>query len=116
VSSEFVHRSPATRVVSRPGACAQLGAELAELGVRRPLVLSGRRTSQSPAYQQSIASLQDFAAFTQIPEHSSVAALEEVTRLAREHRADGFVAIGGGSASDTAKVASLWLAEGGELE
>jgi alcohol dehydrogenase len=116
VTGEFVHRSPATKVVSRPGACAQLGEELAELGVRRPLVLSGRRTSASPAYQQSIASLQDFRAFKEIPEHSSIAALEAVTQLARDHSVDGFVAIGGGSASDTAKAAALWLAEGGELE
>jgi alcohol dehydrogenase len=113
---EFVHRSPATKVVSRPGACAQLGEELAELGVRRPLVLSGRRTAASPAYEQSIATLQDYRAFKEIPEHSSVEALQSVMHLARDHGVDGFVAIGGGSASDTAKVAALWLAEGGELE
>jgi alcohol dehydrogenase len=113
---EFVHRSPATKVVSRPGACAQLGEELAELGMRRPLVLSGRRTAASPAYQESIASLQDFRTYKEIPEHSSVAVLEAVTQLARDHSVDGIVAIGGGSASDTAKAAALWLAEGGELE
>ena len=54
--------------------------------------------------------------FKDIPEHSSLAALEAVTKLAREQGVDGFVAIGGGSASDTAKVAALWLAERGELE
>jgi alcohol dehydrogenase len=116
VNRQFVHRSPATKVISRPGACAQLGEELAELGVRRPLVLSGRRTAASPAYRQSVSSLQDFRVFKEIPEHSSVAALQAVTHLARDHAVDGFVAIGGGSASDTAKVAALWLAEGGELE
>lgn len=114
--AQFVHRSTATKVVSGPGACAQLAQELAELGVRRPLVLSGRRTAKSPAFEQSVAPLQDAAAFTEIPEHSSVAVLETVVRLARQNQADGFVAIGGGSASDTAKAAALWLAEGGELE
>ena len=113
---EFVQRSPATKVIFRPGACAQLGEELAELGVRRPLVLTGRRTAASPAFERSIASLQDFLVFKDIPEHSSLAALEAVTKLAREQGVDGFVAIGGGSASDTAKVAALWLAERGELE
>jgi alcohol dehydrogenase class IV len=36
--------------------------------------------------------------------------------LARAHEADGFIAVGGGSASDACKAAALWLAEGGELE
>jgi alcohol dehydrogenase len=35
--------------------------------------------------------------------------------MARTHRADGFIAVGGGSASDACKAAALWLAEGGEL-
>lgn len=116
MTPQFVHRTPASRVVYGPGACAQLGAELAGLGVRRPLVLSGRRTADSPAYRESTASLADFVAFSDIPQHSSLEALERVTQLAREQRVDGFVAIGGGSASDTAKAAALWLAEGGELE
>lgn len=114
--AEFVHRSPPGKVVFRPGACALLGAELAALGVRRPVVLSGRRTARSPAFERSASSLENFVAFTEIPEHSSMAALRAVLDLARSHRADGFVAIGGGSASDTAKVAALWLAEGGDLE
>jgi alcohol dehydrogenase len=116
--AEFTHRATASKVVARRGACRQLARELAELGVRRPVLLSGRRTARSPAYEQSVASLAGaaIAEFVQVPQHSSVATVEAVTRLARDHRADGFVAIGGGSVSDTAKAAALWLAEGGELE
>ncbi len=115
---EFVHRSAASKVVLRAGACADLGGELAALGVRRPVVLSGRRTSRSALYEQAIASLKgaEAAFYLEVPQHSSLDALEGIMRLARAHRADGFVAIGGGSPSDTAKVAALWLAEGGELE
>ncbi len=113
----FIHRSAASKVISRPGACAMLGQELAGIGVCRPIVLSGRRTSRSPAYERSVGSLgaMPVAAFTEVPEHSSVETVALVVKLAREHDADGFVAIGGGSVSDTAKAAALWLAEGGEL-
>jgi alcohol dehydrogenase len=116
VIPEFIHFSPPSKIVFRPGACSQLGEELAAIGVRRPIVLSGRRTSESVAYRAAVSSLENFVAFTEIPEHSSAAALRAVLEQARSHRADGFVAVGGGSASDTAKVAALWLAEGGELE
>ena len=76
---------------------------------------------QSPAYELSVASLRRIEdcsryEYKSVPQHSSVATVAEVVRLAREHRADGFIAIGGGSVSDTAKAAALWLAESGNLE
>jgi alcohol dehydrogenase len=112
---DFVHRSAATKVICHAGACALLGEELSGLGVHRPVVLCGLRTSRSPAYERSVASLAAFRPYTEIPQHSSVETVASVVRLIRERGADGIVAIGGGSASDTAKAAALWLAEGGEL-
>lgn len=87
------------------------------MGVARPLVLSGPRTARSPAFERAVASLDamDAAVFAEVPQHSSTEAVSSVVGLASRHRADCFVAIGGGSVSDTAKAAALWLAEGGEL-
>jgi alcohol dehydrogenase class IV len=65
--------------------------------------------------RSSVAALA-FAEHTGIPEHSPIADVLRLRELAREHGADGFIAIGGGSASDACKAAALWLAEGGELE
>jgi alcohol dehydrogenase len=112
----FVHRSAASKVILRPGARRELGRELAELGVRRPLVLSGARTARSALFRDAVASLGEHAEFTDVPPHSSVETVAAVAELARKSGADGFAAIGGGSASDTAKAAALWLAEGGALE
>lgn len=113
----FVHRSPLTKIVFRAGALASLAAELQELGIKRPLLLAGPRSAASPIYAQAAASLAapDCTSFTTVPEHSSVEAVAAIVALARTHRADGVIAIGGGSASDSAKAAVLWLAEGGEL-
>ena len=115
---DFTHRSAATKVISRAGACGLLGDELATLGVTRPLILSGRRTAQSPAYTNAVASLAagSYRAYTDIPQHSSVETVASLVRMARDHGADGFVAIGGGSVSDSAKATALWLAEGGQLD
>lgn len=112
----FVHRSAASKVILRPGARRELGRELAELGVRRPLVLSGTRTARSALFRDAVASLGEHVQFTAVPPHSSVETVAAVAELARKSGADGFAAIGGGSASDTAKAAGLWLAEGGALE
>lgn len=115
---DFVHRSAQSRVVFKGGAIAGLGPELAQLGVARPVVLAGRKTAHSAVYARVGDALREVerAEFTEVPEHSSVAAVEAVVARARAHRADGFVAVGGGSASDTAKAAAIWLAEGGRLE
>jgi alcohol dehydrogenase class IV len=114
----FVHRSPAAKVVFGAGALASLAGELAELGVRRPMLLTGRRTAASPIYARVCDGLSGLACetFDAVPEHSSVEIVEALALRAREQGIDGFVAVGGGSASDTAKAVALLLAEGGPLE
>ncbi len=114
----FVHRSARSKVVLQADAISLLPTELAELGVHRPLLIAGRKTALSPVFARARAALRglDVKEYTDIPGHSSVGAVETAVALARAHRADGFIAVGGGSASDTAKAAALLLAEGGRLE
>jgi alcohol dehydrogenase len=111
----FIHRTPAAKVVYRAGALDDLPKELALLGVRRPLLLSGKRTSASPIYAKARSLVQAPLAFEAVPEHSSVDVVESLAAKARQAAIDGFVAVGGGSASDTAKAVALLLAEGGRL-
>lgn len=114
----FVHDVLASRVVFQPGAIGRLAAELTRIGVRRPVLVAGPRTAASPVYAETKTALREMirAEFTDVPEHSSVDAVRRLRDLAADDGIDGFVAVGGGSASDTAKAAALWLAEGGELE
>ena len=114
----FVHRTPASRVVFGAGCIGTLGSELAQLGIQRPLVLSGSRTAASALHGAVRAALVATRCvwFSEVPAHSSVDVVRHLVAIARQHGVDGFVAVGGGSASDTAKATALWLAEGGELE
>jgi alcohol dehydrogenase len=113
----FSHRASPSKVVFGEGSIARLAAELEELGMRRPVLVAGARTAASRVYAQArdaLAGLQ-LAELTGMREHSPIGQVLQLRELAREHRADGFIAIGGGSASDACKAAALWLAEGGEL-
>lgn len=112
-----MHRTPASRVVFGAGVIGTLAAELALLGIRRPLVISGRRTAASDLHARVRDALAGVDAlwFDGVPAHSSVATVAGLVAMAREGGVDGFVAVGGGSASDSAKATALWLAEGGAL-
>lgn len=113
----FVHRSPATRLVLGDGCIGRLGEELAGLGIRRPLVLTGTRVRASTLYRHAHEALAatDHVLAEPVPAHSSVALVQSLARRVRAKGIDGFLAIGGGSASDTAKAVCLLAAEGGRL-
>ncbi len=115
--ASFVHRGVATRLVMREGAIDGLRAELDALGIARPLVLGGARTQGSALFARSLAALGDLPhrLADPVPAHSSVALVEQLAARALAEGVDGFVAIGGGSASDTAKAIALLMAEGGSL-
>ena len=113
----FTHRNLPAKVVFGDGTLARLGAELAELGVRRPVVVAGRRTATTRLWRAALAGMAGLAVAESVgmPEHTPLADVAALRDLARAHQADGFVAVGGGSASDACKAAALWLAEGGDL-
>ncbi|OVZ59124.1 hypothetical protein CDO44_13215 [Pigmentiphaga sp. NML080357] len=112
----FCAHSSLTRVVFRPGAVEEAGAELARLGGRRPLLLAGRRSGAMPQYASLCSALGEAAVRSiEVPPHSSVEAVKQVARDIVRHDADCLVAFGGGSVIDTAKAAALLVAEGGDL-
>ncbi|WP_418315525.1 iron-containing alcohol dehydrogenase family protein [Piscinibacter sakaiensis] len=118
MTAGFIQRNPASRVVFGAGSVARLAAELRALGVHRPLVASGRRTARSALHAAVRQALTTLPAryFDGVPAHSSVATINDLVTIARREAVDGLVAVGGGSASDSAKATALLLAEGGRLE
>lgn len=106
-----------SRLLCRQGATSVLAAELEAIGARRWMLVSGTRSAKAAAAQavrQSLGSLL-VAECTGLPSHSGVAEVTALAEQARSHGVDGFVAVGGGSASDSAKAAAILLAEGGRL-
>jgi alcohol dehydrogenase class IV len=113
----FVERTSALRLVMGAGAIDMLGDELAALGISRPMILSGARMRESRLFARVLESLAGsrIELTAPVPAHSSVELVERLAEQARQAGVDGFVAVGGGSASDSAKAIALLLGEGGRL-
>jgi alcohol dehydrogenase len=106
-----------TRLICRPGAVASLPDELQQIGGKRWMLVTGTRSADGAAAQAVRKAMGPLivANWTGIPQHSGVDVITAMTEHARENGVDGFVAVGGGSASDSAKAAAILLAEGGSL-
>lgn len=106
-----------SRIVCRPGALGSLAAEVARLGLTRLMLVTGTRSARSLAALQVRQALGSTIAAecAGIPPHSGVGHVAAIAAAAHEHRIDGFIAVGGGSASDSAKAAAILMAEGGTL-
>ncbi|UCG25304.1 MAG: iron-containing alcohol dehydrogenase [Chloroflexota bacterium] len=95
-----------------PGATREVGHDMRQLGARRVLVVTDPRLTDSEPVATTMASLReaqiDAILFDQVRIEPTDASLRTAIDFAAEGDFDGYVAIGGGSSMDTAKVANLY--------
>jgi alcohol dehydrogenase len=114
----FAYQNTATRVLMRAGAIDELSREARALDCARLMLVCGPRTRAGAVFARVRDALGPLAVatFDRVVEHSSTRMVTQAAGLARAERIDGLVAIGGGSASDTAKGIAIVLAEGEPIE
>jgi alcohol dehydrogenase class IV len=107
-----------TRVLFGAGSSAETGEHLRLLGVTRAFVVCDSFVSASEVGERLQASLRDAGieavVYDRIAGEPTETSVQEASTAAREGF-DGVVAIGGGSALDTAKLCALFATHGGEL-
>ena len=109
---------PLGRVVSGPGTLARLGELTAALG-RRPLVVTDPGLEATGHPQRAVAFLRaaglGVAVFDGVKENPTEAEVRAGVMVARDHRADVLIAVGGGSSMDCAKGVNFLLTNGGRM-
>lgn len=115
--TEAVVTFEATPVKFGSGAALEAGWELRNLGLKRVAVFLDPNLQQLPTPQKVLGEIQkagiETVLFTEIHVEPSLDSLEAAAAFARSVKVDGYVAIGGGSTIDTAKVANLLATHGG---
>jgi hydroxyacid-oxoacid transhydrogenase len=116
---ESVFTVEATPLKFGPGASAEVGWDLARLGVTRALVLSDPAVRALGMTERVTDGLDArgiaFELFDRIRIEPTDASFAEAAEVARAGGFDGFVSVGGGSTMDTAKAANLISTHGGEV-
>ncbi|NWG18975.1 MAG: iron-containing alcohol dehydrogenase [Chloroflexi bacterium] len=116
---EFFEFQMRTRLLYKTGLAGELADEVAQLGRSRALLVADPGVVQAGLLDRVRQGLGGavtvVGTFTDVPSDSSVATVERGAAAVRDSGADLLVAVGGGSALDTAKAMRILLTEGGTL-
>ena len=95
-----------------PGVTREVGYEMRRLGARRVMVLTDPGLSDGEAVRTALDSLAeegvDAVLFDRVRVEPTDVSFREASAFASDGGFDGYVAVGGGSAMDTAKAANLY--------
>ena len=95
-----------------PGVTREVGQDMARLGAKRVLVVTDPCLAQSDAVSITLTALKqaglDAVLFDQVRVEPTDESFQQAIMFAQDGGFDGYVAVGGGSTIDTAKVANLY--------
>jgi alcohol dehydrogenase class IV len=103
----FIYEALPARVVFGRGTLAKLGEEVDRLGLTRIIVLATPQQEDQAAEMSERLGNRSAGTFSGAVMHTPVDVTETALNYVREHRADGLLAIGGGSTTGLSKAISL---------
>src|SRR3989475_5991447 len=113
-----VFRIP-TRISFGRGVALTVATPLQQVGAKRVLVVTDKGVRDAGLVQPIEERLREggftYEVYDEVVPDPGVGEVQRCYERAREMRADAFVAVGGGSAIDTAKMAATLLANGGTV-
>lgn len=119
MDNETVFTLEATPVKFGMGASLELGWELQSLALQKVVVFLDPNVAHIPMVQRILSNITaagiTSVVYSNIQVEPSLESLEQSVGFVRALDIDGYVAIGGGSTIDTAKVANLVATHGGSV-
>jgi len=109
---DYAFEMAASNIRFGPGTTGEVGMDLAELGIERVMVLTDANLSKLPPLEKLLKSLSgekiSYSLFDRVRVEPTDTSFKEAIDFAMSGAFGGFVALGGGSVMDTAKVANLY--------
>lgn len=114
----FQYEAPPTRIQFGAGVAASLGTQALSLGMQRVMLVCDAALAQSEPCRSAVATLEEAGIgvllYTDVVLDPNDASVERAAAHYRDSGADGIVALGGGSAMDTAKALGVLISAGAE--
>jgi hydroxyacid-oxoacid transhydrogenase len=112
MANETAFNMAASNIRFGPGATAEIGMELSDMGAKHVLVVTDPTVAKLEPVSVALQSLDDekvpYTLFDRARTEPTDESMKEAIDFANANPCDVFVAIGGGSAMDTAKAANLY--------
>ncbi len=112
METEYAFEMSTSNIRYGKGVTREVGLDLAELGVNRVMIVTDPYLCKLPIVEQVISSISSqnisYDLFTEVRIEPTDASLKRAITFAVSKPFDAFVAVGGGSTIDTAKVANLY--------
>ncbi len=112
MANDFAFEMAASAVRFGAGVTREVGSDLAELGVKRALVITDPKVRRLPPAQAVVESLEAagiaFVLYDRVRVEPSDESFLDAITFARQQPFDAIVAVGGGSTIDTAKAVNLY--------
>jgi alcohol dehydrogenase len=118
---DYFEFSLPTKLVYGVGILENLGETVKPFGKRKAILVTDEILVQTGLVEKvksgfEATSIKIAATFDQVPPNSTIDAVEKCADLSTKKGCDMYIAVGGGSVIDTAKVANLLSAKGGRLQ
>jgi alcohol dehydrogenase class IV len=118
---EYFEFSLPTRLVYGAGIMETIGDAVKPFGERKAILVTDEILVKAGPVGKVEAGFKKTdikiaCTFDKVPPNSTIKTVEKCAALARKHKCDMVIAVGGGSVIDTAKVANILLVKGGKVE
>ncbi|MDX1755678.1 MAG: iron-containing alcohol dehydrogenase [Marinobacter sp.] len=107
------------KVIAGKAALEHIPYELSGLGAQRPMIITDKGVRAAGLLEPVVAACEESdleiaSIYDDVPPDSSTTVVRDIADVYRSEKCDSIIAVGGGSAIDTAKAVNILVSEGGD--
>ena len=107
------------KVIAGKAALEHIPYELTGMAAKRPMIVTDKGVRAARLLEPVVAACEEsgleiISIFDDVPPDSSTSVVKDIAGIYRSEKCDSLIAVGGGSAIDTAKAVNILVSEGGD--